>query len=128
MGYRGEYITLDYPGAYHTGIPGSPSLPYLSIQVLIPSGSEVEGVTVLSVKSKKVKLDRKIIPNQKPVPISFENKKEFVGPKDEFYTLKKYPTEILSAVHTGNMGGYTIASLVFSPVIYYPEQNEIEFI
>lgn len=31
-------------------------------------------------------------------------------------------------VGTGNMSGFSIAGLIFSPVIYYPTKDEIEFV
>ncbi|MGB9917229.1 MAG: C25 family cysteine peptidase, partial [Candidatus Hydrothermia bacterium] len=125
---QGEYIIVDYPGAYHSGVPGSPSLPLISLQVLIPSGAEAMKVEVISLKTVRMKVPGRIIPNQKPVPLSRLETHEFTTPDDKFYNKEKFPDEIMKLTGTGNMSGYHIAGVIFSPIIYYPSKDEIDFI
>ncbi|MEO0278756.1 MAG: C25 family cysteine peptidase, partial [candidate division WOR-3 bacterium] len=124
----GEYVIVEYPGAYHSGVPGTPSIPLISLQISLPSGSEAEQVEILNLKKTTLRLTKKIYPNQKPVPISKAGEFDFILPDEKIYKSEVYPLEIMNLVGTGNMSGFSIAGLIFSPVIYYPTKDEIEFV
>ncbi|MEO0251668.1 MAG: hypothetical protein ABIM44_05440, partial [candidate division WOR-3 bacterium] len=79
----GEYVIVEYPGAYHSGVPGTPSIPLISLQISLPSGSEAEQVEILNLKKTTLRLTKKIYPNQKPVPISKAGEFDFILPDEK---------------------------------------------
>jgi hypothetical protein len=103
-------------------------LPRLSYQILLPSGAKARAVKVVKVETVKIGIKGTIYPMQKPVPISYKVKSNFVEPDSRYYSLQSYPEDFVTLTGTGNMSGYSIAGIIVNPVIYRPLDSEIEFV
>jgi len=122
------YLQIEYPGAVFFGPAGSPMLPRLSYQILLPSGAKARAVKVVNVETVKIRIKGTVYPMQKPVPISYKVKSNFVEPDIRYYSLQSYPEDFVTLTGTGNMSGYSIAGIILNPVIYRPLDSEIEFV
>ncbi|MCK4353476.1 carboxypeptidase regulatory-like domain-containing protein [candidate division WOR-3 bacterium] len=123
------YDIVQLKGYGVTSEIGSPMLPLSVLHVLIPPGSEVTRVEIVSKDSEVLPGEYTIYPAQPLQPIS-SNKKEikWVEPDKKVYSqATSYPEEIIICSGTGTMGGYRIAGLLVRPLQYIPSQKKLIF-
>ncbi len=126
--YRG-YATVTYEDFGYTNPFGAPMLPSKGVAVLIPANSSFEGFEILEMETKSIGNGYEIIPQQKPVPISFKVPEEFIEPDKKIYERNAfYPESPVKFTKVGNMSGFKLASFVVYPVIYNPVNGELRVI
>lgn len=129
LGSEKGYVTVMYDDFSYVNPIGAPMLPNKGGAVLIPAGSSFEGFEILSMTTKNIGSGYKIIPQQKPVPISFKVPEEFIEPDEEFYEKNAfYPSLPIKFGQVGNMNGFSLASFLIYPVIYNPVSGEIRVV
>ena len=123
-----EYYRVGMEGLPNFGKPGEPELPIRPVRVLIPFGSEVEGVKVSH--GREVALDGFYIvePGQEPVPLSSEAPVEFTPPDEKIYNCSTpFPARIYSDPFPQSKRGYKILILSLYPVSYVPSKGELSY-
>ena len=93
----------------------SPGLPYIPINVLVPSNSSFTGVTSTTTK-QILKKNVNIAPNPKQVPTNQIWNNDTL--KTIHYSAPVYPTNNVEYTGTNIMGGYTIMSFMLCPFEY----------
>lgn len=113
----GEYFSL--PGAVNTGVPGDPSLPVFPVSVLLPSGAEVDSVTVLSRSDSVMPGYYDIKPVQHGVPLS---RPELYSPTPRNTLSYSTPSEnpLVIPGSQGQLMGLDILNMRISPISWNP--------
>jgi hypothetical protein len=107
---------------------GAPSLPRASFSLLIPQGSEVTRVEVISLDKEIIPGEYEVYPTQHPQPFIKGKIFEFVEPDKDIYAQDTpYPEKIIEFSHTGSMGGYKLANLLAYPIQYIPKEKQLIF-
>ncbi len=129
LGSEKGYVTVTYEDFGYTNPFGAPMLPSRGVAVLIPAGSSFNGFEIVSMETKYIGTGYKVIPQQKPVPISFKVPEKFIGPDKKIYEKDAFYPEIpVKFGKVGNMGGFSLASFIVYPVIYNPVSGELRVI
>ncbi|MFA5032450.1 MAG: C25 family cysteine peptidase [bacterium] len=124
------YDIVEINGYGITQTVGYPMLPQKAIQVLIPYNAVITDVEVLNPKKENIPGTYKIYPTQPPQPVSakFKNPIKWIEPDSKMYKQSSpFPENLVEHSHTGNMGGYRIASFLVSPLQYVPAKNQLVF-
>lgn len=101
--------------------PGSPLLPVLCGNVLIPAGAEVEGVVVKRAERTELGQGYHLYPAQPMRPLSKFNEVPFVGPNQAVYSSDDvYPAQAPTAIPAGSKAGFRICGFEFCPFEYRP--------
>ncbi len=104
--------------------PGTPFLPALFLDILIPPDAEFESVSIESVESSDIEGSFVIYPSQTPYPISSPG--PFTPPDEGVYASnEKFPEEIVEYLRTSIVRGYRVARLIVNPVQYVPGKKRI---
>ncbi|MEO0107770.1 MAG: C25 family cysteine peptidase, partial [candidate division WOR-3 bacterium] len=115
-------------GAVSTGDVGSPLLPLLCLNVLIPPTAEIRSVEVMSSCQTVLKGNYQVFPCQPPIPVGKEVCPEFVPPDPTIYSSgAPYPGSVVEAVPSGSQCGYRIAGILVHPLQYNPLKGTLTF-
>jgi len=121
------YTTVFYEDYGYVNPLGAPMLPSRGIIVLLPATASYTGYEVLDIKTVSLGEGFNVMPQQKPVPISFKVKEEFIKPDTTIYSNNAfYPENVVKFTHLGTMSGFRLASFIVYPVIYNPVTGEIK--
>lgn len=122
---RGEFDLISYPEGLKTGKPGFPGLPQVPISVVMPSGAE--NVKIEEVKAKWESLSGFYYPYpyQPVVPIGAVID-EVEPDEDEYTSSEWFPGHSVEIKTTGNLGGFKITTLLFSPLRFNAEKRILE--
>ena len=124
----GQYDLVVLDGAAMTTAVGAPSLPALAVNVVLPQGMRVTGVTCSPVLTESVQGSLFILPVQPPRPLSDTGRVEFVTPDPAVYgSTAPYPQELARVAGQNSMQGYNLASLLIYPLQYSPRQMTLQF-
>jgi hypothetical protein len=105
---------------------GEPMIPVKTIRVLLPSGTEVTNVRIVSTKENKLDGTYYIYPIQYPVVTGEQEERKFVEPKKEIYTSDAvYPGKLAELYSESYFREYHIVELLIYPLQYKPAQREL---
>jgi len=122
------YDLVKLKGCKSTVEIGAPLLPRASFSLLIPQGSEVADIEVVSFDKEEIAGEYNIYPTQHPQPFTKDKVFPFVEPDKDIYTASfPYPGKIVENPNTGSMGGYRLASLLVYPLQYIPAEKKLVF-
>jgi len=122
------FIIPHLPDEVFLSEPGSPLLPQIPINVLIPPDAEATSMEVIPTAQKEITITKKIYPAQNPRPISLKEHLPFNPPNPIIYSQgKEYPSSSSTELRTGTKSGWRIASFVINPVKYLPGEDKIIF-
>jgi len=120
-----ESVTLR-GGTYLPTAPGSPSLPGKTVLLAIPSGMEIESVTVNHAEPVILPGYHRIMPAQNPTPIS--KAAVLVNANPEAYeSSSPFPGNLVGSFSTSGLGGYAVGSITFAPVQWTPKTGQLVF-
>ncbi|MEO0121323.1 MAG: C25 family cysteine peptidase [candidate division WOR-3 bacterium] len=125
------YTVVDlFDAPYYEGPLGSPQIPVIPISCVIPPNAYLKDVEILEINEVKIPGEYLLYPIQYGQTWSInQEKKEFVLPKEEYYSLNTiYPEKVINYLNTGNKGGFKIGSFLLFPVRYLPAKRELYFI
>ncbi|MEO0293381.1 MAG: C25 family cysteine peptidase [candidate division WOR-3 bacterium] len=105
---------------------GEPMLPVKGVKVLLPSGTEVRNVRVISTREKKLEGEYYIYPVQYPIPVGEVKQRGFVEPKKEIYSSSKiYPGKLVEFLYEGYFREYHLVDIIVYPIQYKPAKREL---
>jgi len=126
-GFRGDtLLSLDKGYALSVN-PGEPSLPSMSVSLALPTGMEIESVNVEHAESVILPGYHHLFPAQIPTPIGNTPSKYVVANPTIYSSASPFPGKITYSFASGNMGGYSIGTIVFAPVQYIPASGQLIF-
>ncbi|MBN2564973.1 MAG: hypothetical protein JXB46_04615, partial [Candidatus Eisenbacteria bacterium] len=119
-----SYQTVSIPGLGTMSAVGSPELPVRVLRFVIPPDASVEEVVVGHVFEEELPGTYRIAPRQPEVPIGETS--EWVVPDATVYESDGlYPSERVSYLGDGYLGGYRIASVAVHPLQYEPATGRL---
>lgn len=124
----GNYRTVAMAGLSLIGNPGDPQLPAKTISVILPPGSRVRGVKVISSDERLIAEDILLYPAQNPTPRSQGQAAKFHPPSRVSYgTTGLWPQSKADLAPQGRMAGYEIAAVKAYPLRYDPLKKQLWF-
>jgi hypothetical protein len=107
---------------------GTPALPFTVVQLDLPPGKEIAGITVVDAKSEFLDGQYHISPAQPPQILSSKEKYQTVSPDMEIYASNDaYPNDIVEISKSGFLSGNPTGSLFIFPLQYFPLKKKIKF-
>lgn len=114
-----DLVSLD--GAVYTTETAYPMLPAVHSRVLLPEGARVIGVETTSGGTVHLPGHYRILPAPRPVRFSSVEAASIPQPNAETYnSVLPYPREAARLAGVGSLSGYSIATLVVTPLQYVP--------
>ncbi len=105
---------------------GKPILPFLNLNVLIPSTAEITSIEVLEAKQTEIPGEYLIYPAQPPVPTSFNGELSFTSPDQATYqSATEYPGNLYKIIPSGNKSEFRIGGVFLYPLQYIPNQRKL---
>ncbi len=107
---------------------GSPLLPVVSGNVLLPADAELEAITVTPVERVELGIFR-VYPCQPMRPLSDFNSVPFVEPNPLVYSSDATcPARSLDQVPAGSKAGFRIAGFLYCPFEYHPASGRLTLV
>ena len=125
-----DFVSLTEPGFIKDTLKvGEPMMPIKTIRVLLPSGTDVTNIKIVSTKEKLLGGEYYIYPIQYPVVVGSQNEKKFVKPKKEIYMSNENYPGLQPAFQSANyFREYLIAEILIYPLQYNPSQRKLTLI
>ncbi|MCD6223088.1 MAG: VCBS repeat-containing protein, partial [Thermoplasmata archaeon] len=125
--FNRTFTTISMAGCINTGEAGKPALPVYGTRILLPYGTQLEGVTVEGEREeiiiKEIDLKEKpIFPYQHPIPIGY-GRPEFII-DEEAYNSQNF-SKLFDVVGVHYCRGYAILTMNLYPIEYYPKIGEL---
>jgi len=109
------------------GNPGSPELPSIYLNYIIPPNSKVDSAVISNVNINQLTGDYHIYPAQPPRLVGQSG--EWIPPDTNIYNSNDlFPGYYLKVVTEGIMDGARIVTVVFYPIQYRPKDKKLFFI
>ncbi len=128
--------TLSYWDGYHHftsapgpvwGEPGSPELPYVGHQLLLPPGEEITSVRVENPIWAVLPGQYLLFPAQPPIPFSRAGQPAFTPPNAAIYSSASlYPTGVIQMFRTDFLCGHGLGALAIWTARYQPVSGQLE--
>ena len=124
------YTEIIYENCINMGEEGTPELPYLGVDIMLPQGTEVSYIHLVEATWYPVETGIKIKPASKPVPLSkYDGIYRFPDLSEEIYDSENpYPGKITDNLTTHYLCGHSIATYTVCPVSYIPAKEEVKFL
>lgn len=121
------YNQVQLSGCMQTAVSGNPSLPYKSVSLLLPYGSEAESVEVLFSDFEEINIKQQLFPYQPSRPYSKPEREKFMK-NEEIYSSKSiYPSVCHGELSTHYLNGHAFAFTSFTPVHYQPSSGKLMY-
>ena len=123
----GEYQTLSFDNAIQNGTVGEPSLPWLSVSLMLPQNTEATAIHVTLDDFTELEGQYILLPTQKTRPVSDDS--PFVFEKNEslYHSNEAYPDKTFNNVSTQVLNGVSFAFGGFTPVKYKPASGQVRY-
>lgn len=122
-----SYNQLQFEGCLQTAVAGNPSLPYKSVSLLLPYGSEAESVEVVFSDFEEITIEGQLFPYQPSRAYSNPGRKLFVKNEDLYASKTSYPSKSYGELTTHYLNGHAFAFTSFTPVQYEPSSGKIRY-
>ncbi|MBO5810687.1 MAG: T9SS type A sorting domain-containing protein [Bacteroidales bacterium] len=123
----GDYHKVDFKDCVQYGEIGAPSMPYYSVRLLLPQGTEASSVEVYFSDFVEVEGEYDLYPIQKFVSYSSADTLPF-SKNEEIYAIKsELPKQAHTDVKTHYLNGYAFAFLNFTPLRYVPSTGKMRY-
>ncbi len=121
------YQQINFDGCLQTAVAGNPSLPYQSVSLLLPQGTEAESVEVELSDFQEIESSLNLFPYQPSRTIGDNEKKDLVVNEAIYASKSVYPAENHGVVTTQYKNGYGFAFTSFTPVRYIPSEGKVMY-
>lgn len=126
---EGKYVTVEMENCSYFYLAGEPLVPYYNKILYFPLKTKIKNVIIEIFETKEIKLNKKIKPAPKPVPLDGKEHKIKIFEKEEIYESNKPYPEKWIEWHVGsglhNDEHVAILSIHIFPIKYIPKENKI---
>ncbi len=106
--------------------PGRPSIPEMTVTLVVPARAEVTGVTAVPLATEEIPGTFNLLPSQPARPLSLTEPVPFVPPDPAVYSSgETWPGAALLRHSTGNAAGFRLVSVSISPLQYVPADSRL---
>ena len=107
---------------------GLPALPEIPLHIFVPGGGRAVDVEIIGMETREIPGAWVVLPMAEPRPVS-QPAEYFAEPDPAIYeSAAAYPAQIMRSLGGGNLAGYGIAEVAFSPFIYEPATGSLTLI
>ena len=122
-----SYNQIQFENCMQTAVAGNPSLPYKTVSLLLPYGSEAESVEVILSDFEEINVKSQIFPYQPSRPYSKPERKAFMKNEDVYSSKSVFPSKSYGEISTHYLNGHAFAFTSFTPVQYEPSSGKVKY-
>ena len=124
--YQDDFCSVILTGTPSLGNPGEPLLPVYSLEILLPQGEEVAGVTADISEIEEIRIQAPLACGQPQARLSRQSPIETALPDGTIYGgTAPFPEARAVHVTTQTYRGYNIAFINVYPVAYIPAEDRL---
>jgi hypothetical protein len=124
---KGSYQLIGFENMLLTGKTGEPTLPYMSVKLLLPPGEVAVSIDFSGEEETLIPGQFLLFPQQASRPLSDESQYKFIKNEKIYNSDASYPASQTGHLNTGYLNGYAIAMSTFTPLRYKPVSGEISY-
>ncbi len=121
------YDVISFEGSMQSAGVGCPSLPWQSVSLLLPNGTEAASMKVELSDFQELDGVYNLYPKQMDLPYSQAEKFVFTKNDAVYASNEIYPSNNEGNLSTNFKNGYGFAFSAFTPVRYVPATGKVEF-
>ncbi|MFH1940709.1 MAG: C25 family cysteine peptidase [bacterium] len=121
------YDVVGFEGCEFSRRAGAPTVPVRVVQIALPRGKTIAGVSVKNVRSETLDGRYDLYPAQPPQIFS-DAKQRFTPPDPDIYdSLTPFPREMVQTSGGGSFSGQSMGALLLYPIQYFPAEKRLSF-
>ena len=121
------YEQIQFKDCMQSALAGQPSLPWHSISLMLPQGTEAASIEVELSDFQTMEGRYNLYPYQTALTYSDPVRKEFVKDEALYASKSIYPAQAYGKLSTQYMNGVGFAFSAFTPVQYVPGTGEVRY-
>ena len=121
------YEQIQFAGCMQSARAGQPSLPWHSISLMLPQGTEAVDIEVELSDFQTMEGSHNLYPYQSALTYSNPVRKQFEKDEALYASKSTYPAQAYGKVSTHYMNGVGFAFSAFTPVQYVPATGEVRY-
>ncbi len=121
------YEQIQFKDCMQSALAGQPSLPWHSISLMLPQGTEAASIEVELSDFQTLEGSHNLYPYQTALTYSDPVRKAFVKDKALYASKSVYPAQTYGKLTTQYMNGVGFAFSAFTPVQYVPGTGEVRY-
>jgi len=124
------FVEPQIKGCMNFGEEGNPLIPFYSAEILLPQGTQIKNISIISVKYADEITNINIVPAGRQFPISKPAPADYKPLANiEIYSSSAvFPGSVIQSMSTQHLGGYAIGVFGFSVLEFYPLTHSAKFI
>ena len=121
------YEQIQVAGCMQSALAGQPSLPWHSISLMLPQGTEALSIEVELSDFQTLEGNHNLYPYQTALTYSDPVRKQFEKDEALYASKSTYPAQAYGNLSTHYMNGVGFAFSAFTPVQYVPGTGEVRY-
>ena len=121
------YEQIQFAGCMQSALAGQPSLPWHSISLMLPQGTEALAIEVELSDFQTLEGSHNLYPYQSALTYSDPVRKQFEKDEALYASKSVYPAQAYGKLSTHYMNGVGFAFSAFTPVQYVPATGEVRY-
>ena len=121
------YEQIQFAGCMQSALAGQPSLPWHSISLMLPQGTEAVAIEVELSDFQTLEGSHNLYPYQSALTYSDPVRRQFEKDEALYASKNTYPSQAYGQLSTHYMNGVGFAFSAFTPVQYVPATGEVRY-
>ena len=121
------YEQIQFADCMQSALAGQPSLPWHSISLMLPQGTEAVAIEVVLSDFQTLEGNHNLYPYQTALTYSNPVRKQFEKDEALYASKSVYPAQAYGQLTTQYMNGVGFAFSAFTPVQYVPGTGEVRY-
>ncbi len=121
------YEQIQFAGCMQSAFAGQPSLPWHSVSLMLPQGTEAVAIDVELSDFQTLEGSHSLYPYQTALTYSDPVRKQFEKDETLYASKSAYPAQAYGKLSTHYMNGIGFAFSAFTPVQYVPGTGEVRY-
>ena len=121
------YEQIQFAGCMQSALAGQPSLPWHSISLMLPQGTEAVAIEVELSDFQTLEGSHNLYPYQSALTYSDPVRRQFEKDEALYASKSTYPSQAYGQLSTHYMNGVGFAFSAFTPVQYVPATGEVRY-
>ena len=121
------YEQIQFDGCMQSALAGQPSLPWQSVSLMLPQGTEAVAIEVELSGFQTMEGTHDLYPYQTALTYSDPVRKQFDKDEALYASKSVYPAQAYGKLTTHYMNGVGFAFSAFTPVQYVPSTGEVRY-
>jgi len=127
LGHIQGYEQVQFKGCMQNAIAGQPSLPWQSVSLMLPQGTEAVAIEVELSDFQTMEGQHNLFPYQSALTYSDPVRHVFEIDEALYASKSTYPTQAYGNLSTQYLNGIGFAFSAFTPVQYVPGTGEVRY-